>query len=90
MHTEVEKVGRIFNFKQYQWFDPRGESVFTLKQGREKVDVSYRALLLCAQQGRYTPTGKKVQLKVCQTPRGLATTIEEFGRFVAAISSTKE
>jgi hypothetical protein len=74
----------------YKWFDPRGEHAFTLKAGRQKVGCSYKTLMTCAREGRLSPSGKKIRLRVCQVPHGLATTLEEFERFVAAISTFEE
>jgi hypothetical protein len=87
IHKEVGKMAQVINFQQYEWFDPLGEQAFVLKEGRQKVDCGYRTLMICAQDGRLTPSGARVRLKVCQIPRGLATTLEEFERFVSAISS---
>ena len=80
-------MGQVINFDQYEWFDPLGEHAFTLKDGRRKVDCGYRTLIICAQDGRLAPTGERVRLRVCQIPKGLATTLEEFERFISAISS---
>jgi hypothetical protein len=74
----------------YKWFDPKGEHPFTLKKGRNNVGCSYKTLMTCAREGRIAPSGEKIRLRVCQIPHGLATTKEEFERFISAISSFED
>ena len=79
-------MGQKIKFDRYQWFDPKGEHVFVLKDGRKKVECSYKTLVYCAKNDKDTPSGVPVRLRVCQTTRGLATTLEEFERFISALS----
>ena len=77
--------------RNYLWFNPAKETLFDLKQGRKHVGTSYYTLLRCARKGRPSPNGEQIRLKICQSPRGmLATTLEEFERFVERISTLDE
>lgn len=69
----------------YEWFRPRrGEQVLTLQEFRRRVDkeVAYNTLLSWAKVGR-----RGIKMRVCMTPTGLGTSLNEYQRFIQRLQS---
>lgn len=68
------------------WFDPGDEQTFTLNRGHKEIEATYSTLRRYAYEGARAASGGLVQLEVCKTPPGLATTLGAYRRFISRLS----
>lgn len=72
----------------YEFFDPGDEKPFLLGEApRNGIQRGYDTMRNWALEGIENPiTKEKVRLRVCRTPAGLATTMEEYRRFISRLN----